>query len=106
MQLVFSGLHIFQQIFLLQKKTDCLTAMLTNYILSSSFCPPTVHCIVLGCFEEKPQAVQLDEDFSKICVMCADNKTFCKVGKNAWTSDMKLCNYIVCSAEGSPLCNS
>ncbi len=30
---------------------------------------------------------------------------FSKTGKNAWTSNLKWCNYLVCPAESSPLCN-
>ncbi len=36
----------------------------------------------------------------------ADIKTVSKAGKNAWTSDFKWCNYIICPLEGSPLFNN
>ncbi len=44
--------------------------------------------------------------YLRICSLkSADIKTVLKAGKNARTSDLKLCNHVVCPAEGSLLFN-
>ncbi len=43
-------------------------------------------------------------DMSAWCFpICANIKSFSKAGKNARTSDLKWCNYVVCPAEGGLL---
>ncbi len=38
--------------------------------------------------------------------LCTDIKSVFKARINAWTSDLKWCNYAACPAEGSPLLNN
>ncbi len=35
--------------------------------------------------------------------ICSQIKLFCEAENNAWTSDLKWCNYVVCPAEGDLL---
>ncbi len=42
-----------------------------------------------------------------ICsLICSNIKLFIKAGKDAWTSDLKCCNCVVCPAEGNLFFNN